>query len=137
MMFIKKSYILLCLVAADLFIVSCSSEPEPAGPPLDGEITDLSAQFISNLVAEDYEKAASFFNTDMKKAMPTKQLEKAWQNLLTRTGPYQGEIEKKVEAVEDYRAVNTLTAFDGEKMNIRVVFDDDNRVAGLWFLNVD
>ncbi len=136
-MFIKKSFILLYLAAATLFIVSCGSEPVPAGPPLDGEITDLSAEFISYLVAEDYEKAASYFNTEMKKAMSVKQLEKSWQNLLARTGPYQGEIEKKVETVQDYRAVNTLTAFDGEKMNVRVVFDDDNRVAGLWFLNVD
>lgn len=129
----KRVIVLLALLPlVALYGTSCSSEPE-AGPPLEGEIIDLAEEFIDNLVDENYSSAAAFFNAQMKKAMPERKLKQAWEQLLQQAGPYKGVLEKRFEQGDDYAAVNVITEFAEMQLNIRVVFDGDNRVAGLWF----
>jgi uncharacterized protein len=129
----KKLALFIVIFLVLILSISCSSEPEPVGPPLEGEITDLAVEFIGNLVEEDFSSAVAFFNAEMKKAMSENQLRQTWRTLLTQQGEYVGEIEKRVEQSGDYAAVNVITEFAAGPINIRVVFDSDNRVAGLWF----
>lgn len=118
-------------------VVSCSGDPEPVGPPLEGEITDLASEFIDNLVKEDYSSAAAFFDAQMKRAMSEKKLKQTWDSLLKQMGAYVGEVDKRVEQSGEYEAVNVITEFANESLNIRVVFNSDKRVSGLWFQPVE
>jgi uncharacterized protein len=134
---VKKTSFILFLMLVSLFVLSCSESQEPVGLPLEGEIADLAEKFIEYMHDGDYSNAVSFFNSDMKKAMSERKLEENWQAVLSQQGVYEGEIEKKVEESGDYRAVNVITEFEAGPINIRVVFDKDNRVAGLWFQPVE
>ncbi|MEW5786169.1 MAG: DUF3887 domain-containing protein [Bacillota bacterium] len=129
-----KRYLVFILFALLAFpIVSCSGGSEVDFPPLEGEITDLADQFIAHLVEGDYEAAVSFFEAKMKRAMPAKKLDQTWQVLLNQVGPYVGAVEKRTDVAEGYDVVFITTEFEKEMLIIRVVFDSDKRIAGLWF----
>lgn len=132
----RKAIVLFLLCLLVVSSASCSGKPE-IGPPLEGEITDLAEIFITNLENGDYTGAVVFFNVEMKRAMSERKLKQAWESLLNKMGPYMGEVEKAVKRIEEYEAVDVLSDFEKGRMIIRVVFDSDNRVAGLWFRPVD
>lgn len=134
---VKKVLLLIIFMLVSLLIVSCSVSQEPVVPPLYGDISDLAEEFIEYMRNEDYSSAVYFFNADMKKAMSEGKLKHSWEALLTQQGAYEGEIDKHIEESDDYRAVNVITDFVAGPINIRVVFDGDNRVAGLWFQPVE
>lgn len=133
-MFRKLVFLLLCLLAFSA--AACSGDPE-IGPPLEGEVADLAETFIANLDNEDYAGAVAFFNAEMKRAMSERKLKQTWEGLNKQMGLYLGEVEKEVLQVEDHEVVNVLSDFEKDHLIIRVVFDSDNRVAGLWFLPVE
>jgi len=130
-------FFIILFLMMPLFVFSCSNSQEPVGPPLEGDIADLAEEFIADMHAEDFNSAVSFFNADMKKAMSERKLQQNWEAVLAQQGAYEGEIEKHIEESGDYRAVNIITDFAAGPINIRVVFDGDNRVAGLWFQPVE
>ncbi len=132
----RKLLVLLLLSLLAVYAASCGGDLD-VGPPLEGEVTDLAETFIANLDNEDYAGAAAFFNAEMKRAMSERKLKQTWEGLLKQMGPYHGEVEKQVQQAGEYEAVNVLSDFEKGRLNIRVVFDSDNRVAGLWFQPVE
>ncbi len=132
-----KRAICITLILPLMLIASCSSEPEPVGPPLEGEVDELASEFINFLVAEEYTSARAFFNAEMSKAMSERALKQAWEGTQSELGGYVGEIEKQIQSTGEYEAVNVHSQFGDGQLNIRVVFDTDNRVAGLWFLPIE
>ena len=134
---LKRIAVMLLLIILTLALISCSSDPEPVDPPLEGEITDLASEFIDNLVKEDYSAAAAFFDAQMKKAMSEKKLKQTWEGLLKQMGAYVGEVDKRVEQSGEYEAVNVISEYTSDPLNIRVVFNSDKRVSGLWFQPVE
>lgn len=129
---IKRLTVLLILAVLLFAAASCGGNQAPL-EPLEGEITDLAGEFIVLLVEGDYKSAAGFFNATMLKAMPARKLGQTWQGLLKQAGPYVGEVDKKTDVVQGFDVVFVTTEFANSNMIIRVVFDSDKRVTGLWF----
>ncbi len=133
---LKRIFWITILVSL-LLLASCSSEPEPVGPPLEGEVDELASEFIGYLAVEDYSSARAFFNAEMNKAMSESALKRVWEGTQSDLGSYVEEIEKQVQSVDEHIAVNVHSQFADGQLNVRVVFDSDNRVAGLWFLPIE
>lgn len=115
-------------------LTACSKPEEPAAlAPLEGEIDDLATDFVAALVAEDFEAASGYFDADMLKAIPTDKLGDLWEQLLSQVGPYQNEISRKQETSEGYDVVIATVKFEKSPLNIRMVFNSDQRIAGLFF----
>lgn len=115
----------LCLVA-----VSCSPEKLP---PLDGEPVELAEEFTGSLAKGDYEECVEFFSAEMRRAMSARQLEQSWDDLQDQVGPFVGKTGMREETIDGYDVVFVTTKFEDGLIDIRVVFDEDRRVAGLWF----
>ncbi len=130
---VKNAWFIALFILFTLFILTSCSDPGPAGPPLEGDVSDLASEFINSLEGQKYDRAYDFFNTEMRKAMSERQLRQTWEGTLAQLGAYKGEVEKIVDEVEEYTAINVITDFENDRINIRVVFDQDKRVAGLWF----
>ncbi len=130
---VKNAWFIALFILFTLFILTSCSDPGPAGPPLEGDVSDLASEFINSLVGQKYDRAYDFFNTEMRKAMSERQLRQTWERTLAQLGAYKGEVEKTIDEVEEYTAINVITDFENDRINIRVVFDQDKRVAGLWF----
>lgn len=126
----KSIPVLLLFLMLALAAVSCDTAELP---PLEGERTDLAAEFISCLVDGDYEGGEGYFNARMKKALPAQKLQQVWEELQSQVGSYVGEVGMREEVIEGFDVVFVTTEFEDDLINIRVVFGEDRRITGLWF----
>ncbi len=126
----KYVTVLLLALGLCLAAVSCSTAELP---PLEGEPAELARSFISSLAGGDYEGCTGYFNTKMGRAMKAGKLEKVWRDLQAQVGSYVGETSIREEVVDGYDVVFVTSEFEKDSLIIRVVFDEDRRVAGLWF----
>ena len=128
---------LVLVLAAGL--AACGGDTEPEEPEatavvvLDEELSALATEFIDQLVAGDFEAAAASFDDTMADALPAADLAATWQQITDQVGAYQGEITRRQEVVDVYEAVIVTAQFEQTPLDIRIVFDTDRRIAGLFF----
>lgn len=77
--------------------------------------------------------ARSDFDAKMLAAMPAEALAGAWQSVLERAGPFVSVDSFRHEDRDGYRAVIVTTRHKKLSMDVRVVFDAQEKIAGLWF----
>ena len=68
----------------------------------------------------------------MKRALPAWKLKQAWNELQNQAGQFVKKAEMREDKIEGYDVVFVTAEFEHDLVNIRIVFDDDRRVAGLW-----
>lgn len=129
----KKILVFWLMIMLVTVAVSCSREPESIDPPLTGEITDLASEFVSYLVKDNYAVAGGMFDATMRKALPKDKLEQTWQALLEQVGAYIREADKRTEEIEGYDVVYVTAEFENAFIDIKVVFNSERRIAGLFF----
>lgn len=126
----RKWLPLLLTLIILLIAVSCSPSKLP---PLEGEPADLAEEFVGAMVKGDYEKCVDYFSAKMKKAMSARKLEQVWRDLQDQVGEYTAVAGMREEIIDGYDVVFVTVEFEKDSLAIRVVFDKDRRVAGLWF----
>lgn len=117
------SFLLLLLYAQVLVAVS-------ATPDLD----TLAITFVNLLEEGKFEDAAELFNEQMAEALPPQELEAAWNDLTGRVGEFNEITEVKVTEEKGYRVVYATCDFAKTALDVKIVFDDDGKIAGLWFV---
>jgi dienelactone hydrolase len=85
-------------------------------------------------MAGDFEKAVQPFDETMKKAMSADRLKKVWEGVTGQQGSFKEVGGARTEAVQKYQVVFVTTEFERGKLDTKVVFDADNRIAGLFFV---
>ena len=130
----KRAAVLLLLLVLVFTSVSCGKkDTEPEKTPAQTELEEMAGNFVARLVAEDYSGAVGFYDGTMKTALPENKLKETWEALLAQVGPYKNELGKRVEEIQGYNAVFVTTQLEKAKINIRVVFNGNKEVAGLFF----
>lgn len=89
--------------------------------------------FIEVLSKRDFASAVAQFDDTMKSAMPQAKLEETWNALVAQTGNFKEQGKARTEARSGYMMVFVTCDFEKTKLDIRVVFDQSNRIAGLFF----
>ena len=93
------------------------------------------AQDLVNLLADaQFEKATENFDATMKKALSPEQLKQIWDSLVTDVGPYQEQIGTRTEKILQYQAVFVTCRFENTPLDVKVVFDSQKQIAGLFFV---
>ena len=109
-------------------------------PPANGssvsnpDVRELGRQFVALLSKEDFSTAESRFDTTMKTAMPESRLRAVWAELLGQTGSVQKQLGTRMTTEGGYRCVYVTCQFERSTVDLKVVFDSDNRVAGLFYV---
>jgi hypothetical protein len=137
--------LLLAAVVGCVFLISCG-EPHGAsvdeavvdeasadGADADGPLVDEAKEFVGLLAAGDFEGAAERFDDTMTAAVPPSDLEKAWQGL-SDLGEYKGQTGVKTARESGFDVVYVTCEFTDGSTAVKVVFDAERRVAGLWFV---
>jgi len=93
------------------------------------------AQDIVNLLADaQFEKATENFDATMKQALPPDELKQIWDSLVTDVGAYQEQIGTRTEKILQYQAVFVTCRFEKTPLDVKVVFDSQKQIAGLFFV---
>ena len=86
------------------------------------------------LVRGDYADAFAQFDTPMKDAMPVDQIKAAWESLLAQAGEFQKVTGVRQAKEQGYDVVYVTCAFEKSELNVKVVYNDEKEISGLWFL---
>lgn len=126
----KFCLITVIVLLAGFLLIGCRQEEE--APP-EGEITDIAITFVEELEMEDYEGAVSRFNREMHQGMPKELLGQTWRQLEGQVGPFKEIITTREERIQEYDVIFVTTEFENADIDIRVVFDEEKWIAGLFF----
>jgi len=90
-------------------------------------------QFADLLTREDFPAAVAQFNPTMKAALPEPALRKVWQDLLTQSGPFQKRLHSRTAEQSGFRVVLVTCQFERATLDMKIVFDANEQIAGLFF----
>jgi len=123
-------------------------EPAPANaqdakPPAhdekgqdEGELEKAAAAFVQLLVAGEFDKATTGFDAAMLKALPPARLKSTWGQVTAQAGAYQKQRGTRHQKVKqqgrEYDVVILTCEFEKSAVDIRVVFDADRKITGLF-----
>lgn len=94
----------------------------------------LSKQFIDLLAKGQYDSAAVHFDATMSKAMPAAKLKEVWQSLQAQMGAFKAAGGVRTEMIQIYHVVYVTCEFEKGKLDAKVVFNQQNQIAGLFFI---
>ena len=123
---IKRSSIVVVLLVLVL------TGPVQASQAQDDFVTDARA-FIELLVNKKFATAAEQFDNTMKTAMPEAKLQETWNAVLGQTGPFKQAGSARAEKRGEFTVVVVTCDFQNAAIDVSVVFDQQRRVAGLFF----
>ncbi len=90
-------------------------------------------KFVGQLIEEDFTTAASGFDSTMTAAMPAATLEETWRSILLQVGDVKKQGGARTETHGQYQVVFVRVEFEFAALDIRVAYDPDLKVAGLFF----
>jgi len=88
---------------------------------------------IQLLVKEEFKTATDIFDAEMGKQLSADKLGEIWGQLKSQVGAYQKEISRKQEVTNGYDVIIATTQFKKAPLNIRIVFNSDKQISGLFF----
>jgi hypothetical protein len=126
---------MLCILAAILAaaLPGCG-QSEPAAtlpePEYAGAATEITLQGLSE---NDLEKYTRYGNEDFKAAVTRQVLDAAAAQIGGKLGAYQSKAFSYAEEKEGFVIVHYKAKYTNGEVGVRMVFDEDNLVAGQWF----
>lgn len=94
---------------------------------------DAAKSLIAHLVAGEFSGATATFDAKMQGALPADKLGNIWQQLVAQAGAF-GRIQAvRTESKGDYTIVIATCDFAKVLLDIKVVYDTQAQVAGLFF----
>src|SRR5262245_32624573 len=124
------------LLASTLIVVLLPAALLAAQAPDDkpAKLQAKGAAFIDLLVKGDFAKAVADFDEEMKKKLPVDKLEELWTKVTKQLGPLQKQGPARSTKAAKYDAVLIACHFKSLTLDARIVFTDDGRITGLFFV---
>jgi len=111
-----------------LFTAIVAADPQPTDFPARAKA------FVQTLSRDDFTTAVKEFDDTMTKVLPADRLKTVWQGVTGRFGPFKEATGTRVEEKGKLTIVYVVSKFEKGPLDVRVVFDSDQKVAGLQFL---
>ncbi len=104
-------------------------QKEPAG-----DLRAIATKFVDLLAAGDFATAAKRFDPAMTAALPADKLAEVWKGLNAQAGPFQKQAGARVARESKYQVVFVACRFEKTVLEAKIVFDESERIAGLFFV---
>lgn len=101
---------------------------------MNSNIEMLAKEFVDQLVKGEYEAAYLKFDSTMKKALPVKKLEETWQSVISQCGSFKRQVRLRNETQPELTTFFVTCEFEKAVLDIKVVFNDQSEISGLWFV---
>jgi dienelactone hydrolase len=120
-----------------LFLIASSDTiPQETGDSPVNEYGASAKAFVDFLAKNDFTRAVGYFDSTMKTVLPEEKLAQTWVSLITQTGVFKRQIGARIEKISGYEVVFVTCEFEKVSCDIKVVFNQAKRVAGLFFVPV-
>lgn len=116
--------------------LSCNSKPEPTSR---SEILVISAKtFVVTMAKEDYTAAEKDFSAELKTKLPPEKLKEIWKAVINQAGAFKEQLDpqtaKSLEQNVVYDILVIPCRFERSTLNLRLAFNDQNQIAGMFFV---
>src|ERR1043165_2165538 len=122
---IKKNVVGLLLVLS-MFSITIVAQTQD-------DLTSAARAFVELLVKQDFTTAVAQFDDTMKTALPDTKLRETWTAVLAQAGAFKQAGKARTEKRGEYTIVVLTCDFQNAALDIKVVFDQAKRAAGLFF----
>jgi uncharacterized protein len=123
------------LITAVFFglVFCCGVAAQEEAKAQSGDLEQAARAFVGHLDKGEFEKATDDFDATMRKVLPPDELKKAWQKALDDYGQFKKQISSRREKSANYEIVYVTCELAKSKIDARIVFDKDGKIAGLSF----
>ncbi|MFC1501914.1 DUF3887 domain-containing protein [bacterium] len=94
----------------------------------------LAKEFVETLVTGDFISSVTRFDSTMKSLMPAEKTEEIWNGLLNKLGTFHEQIAVRQEKYKQYKIVYVTCQFKHSQFDVKVVFNPQNQITGLFFV---
>ena len=91
-------------------------------------------EFVKLLVEQQFSAATENFDETMKNTLLPEKLEETWKLTTSQIGPFKQQIGLRTEKQLGYDIVFITCEFEKGHLDIKVVYNDEKQVAGLFFV---
>jgi alpha-beta hydrolase superfamily lysophospholipase len=99
-----------------------------------GDIQASGRAFVELLTQQDFAGAYTRFDATMKRALPADKLRQTWETLQSQAGRFQKQLRSRTEKYGAYQIVFLTCQFEKTPLDVKVVFNTQGQVAGLFFV---
>jgi uncharacterized protein len=111
-----------------------AAEPQDNTQDSDTDITPVAEQFVQRLASGDFSAAADGFDATMKSALPAEKLKQTWESLVAQAGPFKTRLSTRTQRLGKYDVALVTCQFDKAKLDVKVVFNRQQQISGLFFV---
>jgi hypothetical protein len=122
------AFVLICV----LLLIGCGAREEEALPS-GVDLTPQAIEFVTFLSEGNYSECIARFDQTMKDGLPESKLHEAWNTIQNQVGVFQKQIGVRQVREGGFDVVYVTCQFERGKIDVKVVYDSDNKVSGLWF----
>ncbi|MCD6237807.1 MAG: DUF3887 domain-containing protein [Thermotogae bacterium] len=119
---------LVCLLLVSLLAFSLLSYSQKQ------EVTTTALQFVEMLTKGDFSSATEDFDGTMKKLLPPTKLQTIWTSLITQVGPFKNQNGIRMQKYREYDIIFVTCKFERAYIDVKVVFNAEGKISGLFFL---
>lgn len=103
----------------------------------DSKNVAISKSVIGHFQKNEYPEIVLSFDATMKKVLPADILKVVWEDLNKKYGTFQKYSTITTDKIQGYDVVYTLCHFQKINFKMKLVFNDKNEIAGLFFIPED
>jgi hypothetical protein len=111
--------------------ISCASKQDQVAPNA-SQVIPIAQQLVQTLGQEDFDGAESYFDDALKNSMPTSSLQFNWDMIEHVTGPFVSDAVDSSAYQDRCTLVYVTCQMQMGKIDVKMVFDAQNKVSGLW-----
>jgi len=122
-----------------IFIIILSMNCTTRSQPIENEdkLVGISTEILENLVNGHYSKTTKDFNDKVIQALSPEKLAEVYEGLTSQIGNYKEKGETITDVIDGYRIVYIIMKFEKSPFKLKVAFDNDDKVAGLFLIPVN
>jgi len=121
-------YVFVCVILC--LLASCGQPPQDIGA---ADLTKQAKDFVDLLAQGDYTGVVARFDKKMQEVLSENQVAEMWSALQVKYGQYQKQLGVRQTTEQGFDCVYVTCAFEKQNIDIKVVFDGEQKVAGMWF----
>lgn len=122
-------------IILSMFFFQCSSQANNS--ETDTQLVEKTEKIRNWLVKEEYNNVPTDFNNQMTEALKPEQIQQVWEGLIKQMGSYDSYGETSSGEIQGYRVVYSILKFEKAPIKLKVVYDGEDKVAGLFFVPVN
>lgn len=129
----KRAIGIILILTLVLVLGGCNAGNSIKNTPISQENVANANKLVDLLEAGDFVGATAYFDDNMKKQLPAEKLAEAWEILVQQVGTFEKKLETQTEIQSEFEIAHVISQFQKAKVDIKVVFDKNGLISGLWF----